>query len=394
MGTSIPTLEDFFKDLCWESAPYVEFEAEDRGMSFRDTSSLCPNGKLEDEHHLAALQSSAVMVCITSTKYFLRKFCGKEYYLFDQRRRQGLEVGKNPPPVILPVIWAPVEGGLPQYMDEVQYIPKEVSDIYRKEGLKWLRRWDRDSYDKCITAFARAIVEARKKYGKAVKPLDKVPDLDNIPNAFAGGKWSDAVGPEGGWLPGPEVANFVFVAQSRDDRPKPEGRYGADSSEWRPYFPSELETILDHATEAVKKQFRFREIRVDDDLRAELKGARERKNLSIVVGDPQALALEDFKSARSIEELWWDGLALLLPCHEPVDTCEDLQTRLKITLPVLSQVKSPNIRGPLRTPAELQAALDATLSELRRAVTQPAIDKKDKSGGPPPDLSPTGGSKS
>lgn len=382
-----PYLEGFFRDLCLEISTLVEYSADDPRLSFRDKSSL-PMMENWSTNIMGALQSSAVMVCVTTAKYFSRKFCGKEYYIFDQRRRQGLAAGQNPPPVILPVIWVPA-GGLPDFMNEVQQVPREVADSYRDSGLRYLRRFDTRSYDLCVSAFAQAIVKAWKNY-RNIKPLDKVPKFDDVPSSFAAGKWTDAVGPEGGWLPGPEVVNFVFVAQSKEDCPNPEGRYGSNSSEWRPYFPSELETILDHASEAVKKQFRFREIRVDDDLPAELKSAKERRNLSVVVGDPRALVLEDFKSVRSIEELWWEGSALLLPCHEPVDPWEPQAPKLKSALPILSQAKLANYRGPLRTPAELQAALDATLCELRKAVTQPAIDNKQKSADPPPDLSPAG----
>jgi hypothetical protein len=381
-----PYLEDFFKDLCWEISLLTNYSPEDEELSFRDKSSL-PIMENWKTNIVGALQSSAVLVCITSVKFFKKEFCGKEYYVFDQRRRQGLLAGKNPPPVVLPVIWLPA-GDLPDSMNEVQQVPKDVSDAYLQRGLRDLARFDRGLYDRCVTAFARAIVDAWKEYAKKIKALDNVPDFENVPNAFAEGKWEEAVGPGGAWLPGPEVANFVFVAESKDECPIPEGRYGTNSSDWRPYFPTEPDTILEHATKAAKKQFRFREIRVNDDLPGELEHAKKRKNLSIVIGDPKAL--NGFKAAQSIEQLWWEGLALFLPCHEAVIK-DDQKTTLKTAFPIISQILSPNVRSP-GTPAELQAALDLTLSEMRKAVTQPEIDSRDKSGDPPPPgLSGSGG---
>ena len=211
-----------------------------------------------------------------------------------------------------------------------------------------------------------------------------MPDFDDVPNAFAGGKWKDAVGPDLRFARGPEVANFIFVAESKDECPDPEGRYGADPSQWRPYFPDKMETVLDHAMQATSKQYRFREIPVNNDLPAELEKAQERQNLSIVIGDPKALPLDGFRTVRSIEQLWLKGsIALLAPCHAAVAPCADKKTTLKSPFPVISQIESANISLP-RDPAELRAALDKALFEMRMAVMQREIDSKGKTGDPPP----------
>jgi hypothetical protein len=214
----------------------------------------------------------------------------------------------------------------------------------------------------------------------------KVAAFENVPNAFAGGEWTDAVGPDGGWLHGPEVANFIFVADSRDDCPEPEGRYGANSAEWRPYFPREPETVLDHAAKAAKKQFRFREIRINNELPSQLEGARNRRNLSILIGEPKALRST---LGRAFEQFWWDGFAVLLPMHEALVKPDEQELALQSTLPVISQIVSPNVARP-RTPAELQAALDLVLYYMRKKITQPEIDSREKTGGPPPGLTGTG----
>jgi hypothetical protein len=242
-------------------------------------------------------------------------------------------------------------------------------------------------YDRCVSAFAKAIVAAWKSYEKKIKPLESVPAFEDIPNAFAGGRWSDAVGPDGSWLPGPEVANFVFVAESMNESPEPRGRYGADGSQWRPYFPSEPDTAMDYATNAVRKQFKFREIRVTEDFRGELERARNRKNLSILIGDPKALPLDSFEAVRLIEQLLLcETCAVLLPYHERVAKIDEQDRAVKEAFPVISQVQSSNVHRP-RTPAELQTALDVVLREMSKAVTQPEIDSRDKTAPPPPGIS-------
>jgi hypothetical protein len=286
--------------------------------------------------------------------------------------------------VVLPVVWVPAD--LPEFMKAPQLVPKEISAAYLNKGLRDFARFDRASYDRCVAAFAAAIVDAWKKYGKKMKALASVPAFENVPNAFAGGKWEEAVGPDGGWLPGPEVANFIFVADSRDDSPELEARYGANSSEWRPYFPREPETVLDHATKAVKKQFRFREIRINEELPGELERAKKRKNLSIVIGEPKALGGD---VAAAIEQTWWEGAAVLLPFHEKVFQSGDHETAFRSAFPFISQISSPNVARP-RTPAELQAVLDSVLTRMSKQVTQPEIDSREKTETPPPGLSGIG----
>ena len=88
---------------------------------------------------LKALQKSAVMVCVTSPAYFQKEFCGKEYYIFDQRRRKGLAQNEIPPPVILPVIWALDDKTPPSEIAKIQQEQEGYPDRYRTKGLRWLK---------------------------------------------------------------------------------------------------------------------------------------------------------------------------------------------------------------------------------------------------------------
>jgi hypothetical protein len=372
-------LENFFTDLCHEIA-ILSGQDEDQ-LRFRDKSSL-PLMEPWDDNVVAALQSCTVMVCVATVRYFNREVCGKEYRLFDLKRKQRLPDGQDVPAVILPVVWAPCD--LPPFMQDLQLVPKEVSDSYLEKGLRHFARFDERSYGRCTEAFAASIVKTWKKH-KNIKPLDKVPDFENIPNAFAAGKWEEALGPDGGFLAGPEVANFIFAAESRDESPQPAGRYGTTGSAWRPFFPTEPETALDHAAKGLKKRFRFREILFGETFRSDLEQAKKRKNLSILIGEPRALALESFKEASAFQDLWWEGFSVLLPCHQSVARCSDQDAAFQSKFPVISQVAlSP------RTPAELQDSLDRVLTKMSQAVVQPAIDAREKKNPPPPGLSGAG----
>jgi hypothetical protein len=382
-----PYLDDFFKDLAGEIAPHTPWPAEDERVAFTDRNNirLMENWAPRIDE---ALQTTSVLVCITSVAYFLKEFCGKEYYVFDQRRRQGLAAGTPPPPVILPVIWAPVLDGLPEFMTEPQYVPPGIADEYRRVGLRRLKRLKRPAYDECVVAFADAIRDAAHRYN--IPRLPDAMDFDEIPNAFASGDWQEAAGPRG-WLTGPEVANFVFAGRVRGDVVPPTPRFGDLPAHWRPYLPPRPTTILEYAKNVARKKFKFREIRVDSTLAEELAAARNRKNLTIMVADPHALPLPTFQRARAIEDLWWEGTALVLPCDDSVPRAVEtgVPQGLEAVFPMIAQTSSAAVRVA-GSDQELETVLDVTLTELRAAVTKAETDRKEKTDAPPPDLHPSG----
>jgi hypothetical protein len=383
-GDLDPYLEEFFRDVCAEIAPNVPFEAESEDLSFRDRKSL-RLGEHWQSHIEGALQSTSVLVCMTSVKYFNSEFCGKEYYFFDARRRQGLAPNQDPPPLILPVVWAPIAGGLPGFMNEVHQLPAGVRDSYRRVGLRRLKREKSSEYDTCVNSLADAIVEASQNH-PAGGPLPGPLDFAQIPNRFAGGDWQEAAGPNG-WLPGPEVANFVFAAGLRGASSAPQGRYGDRPAEWRPYLPPELTTILEHARNVTRDKFKFREIPVDKALAAELAAARTRKNLTVVVADPSILTSPGFGPVRAIEDVWWEGMAVVIPCDDTVARGGDarLPAEITVALPVISQSNTVSLVA-VDSHEALQPTLDLTLTKLRTAVTKAETDKKNKTDAPPADV--------
>jgi hypothetical protein len=376
-------LKDFFDDLCEEIAQSTKWPPHHEEISFRDTKNL----RLMENwrtHIEGALQSSSVLVCITETAYLNREFCGREYYVFDQRRRQGLKPGTDPPPVILPIIWTPVYGGLPEYMKSDQQLPKDIETTYLQLGLRRLRKEKPRMYERCVMAFADAIVNAWRTY--KIPRLPGVQDFAQIPNQFADTEWAEAAGSTG-WLSGPEVANFVFAAGSSEDFPQPAGRYGTRASEWRPYLPPHPDTILHHAKKAARS-FKFRELPVDEHLERELEAAKDRKNLTVLLADPHCLDCETLAPIRNLEKTWWDGTGIILPFNDPVLQWKDpeVQNVFQNTFPVLSQTQAQNIRANIMSGNELQLAIETTLADLCTAVIRSEADKKKITDQPPPGL--------
>ncbi len=378
-------MEDFFKDLCAEIAPDTEWAAHDEQISFQDKKNLRVMANWESDIE-KALQNSSVLVCITSLAYFKSDFCGKEYYVFDYRQRQGLGSGAKPPAVILPVIWAPVVDGIPDFMNEPHQVPQGVADVYREKGLRYLKRFDGHSYDVCVTAFASAITHAWREYPD-IPSLPNVSNFDEIPNAFEGGDWKDAAGPTG-WSRGTEVVNFVFAAGVGQGISVPAGRYGKASAEWRPYLPPVPTTVGEYARQATEKHsLRYREIPVNDRLETELRAAKGRKNLTVALVDPQAVTMPRYECVKILDDLWWEGTALLLPCDGAAAEWDaETQQRVSSRFPVISQLKAPTYQAPIRTAEELHTSLDVTLSGLRAAVTRAETQNKEKTDDPPPQI--------
>ena len=375
-------LEAFFEDLCAEVAPYTPWAADDLRISFRDGQNLA----LMQEWRpalLKALQTSAVLVAITSPAYFQKRFCGQEYYIFDQRRRQKLTPAGQPPAVILPVIWAPVQSGLPETIDQVQWQKGSMHPLYETKGLRYLKKLEPAEYDRCVTAFAEAIKDAWQSHPN-IPELPNVAPFEDIPNTFAGGNWEEAAGPQG-WLPGPGVANFVYAAGLSHELPQPAGRYGTKSSNARPYLPPEPTTIGELARAVTGKQsLRYREIPIDHNLESELQAARDRKNLTVVVADPNTLAMQQYQPVTVFDKAPWEGTALLMPWDGMIRPWDaQLQATVTTSFPIRSQSKAPPFQAPILTVNDFAKTLDITLTDLRAAVTQVGAMVKDKTDEPP-----------
>ena len=164
---------------------YTPWAAEDLRISFRDGQNL-PLMQEWQPALLKALQTSAVLVAVTSPAYFQKRFCGQEYYIFDQRRRQNLPPGTQPPGVILPIIWAPVQNGLPDCIDKVQWQKGSMHPLYESKGLRYLKKLEPTEYERCVIAFAEAIKNAWEAH-KNIPELPNVAPFEDIPNTFAAG---------------------------------------------------------------------------------------------------------------------------------------------------------------------------------------------------------------
>ena len=366
----------FFKDLCQFVATNTAFEPEDDELAFRDRKNLKLGERWEPELR-EALEVSSAFVCLTSPGYFSRAFCGREFYVFDQRIKKYAAVKGVLPPAVIPVIWAPYE--MPPIMETYVWkadFPKE----YEQKGLRELRWLKSALYKKILAAIGRRIVDVWNEREKQAELTSGVaPDFDQIPNAF-GGEYAEAANAEG-WIHGPGVANVVYGAGTKHAVPSLSiaPKYGDSPRDWKPYLPPSPQTIADLTKTVVHGQaLKYREIPVDDNLDSELASAQKRKNLIVMVAD--AASITDWQNSKlsDFDQLKPEGTALLMPWDESQQSLwrnEKLQKNIEQIFPIKSRTPAC-YRAPILSVDQMKTTLDTTLVEIRDSLTKLGTSSK------------------
>jgi FxsC-like protein len=344
---------------------------------FRDISSI-PVGQPWNPAIVTALQSSAVLVCVVTPKYLQSEACGREFHLFTAHR--------GPSAVVLPVIWT--QANLPAELAQFQFPRLNMPPLYSQEGLFFIKfRMKIGQYRNCVAEFARAIIAARNGL-PAGPPPTIVRPFEELPNAFA--RFQNKTGPD--------VTTFVYAAGLRHEVPTAPPQYGDTSADWRPYYFADSKTVSEIARRiAARQSLSYREVVADDGLAAEIQRSRSRKNVTLAVADPRTLDLDRCKPVSVLDEDPWDGTAVLIPWGDGSGPSwnESFQQTVKALFPKRSTADEPYFRSPIATFSEFEAALDATLTRLRGAMTRNEANQHPPTDSGPPRLSgPSGGAAS
>src|SRR6185369_7793397 len=143
------TVDTFFEDLCSEVGQRHRLGGESADVCFRDQKRLQMGEKWEAPL-VEAVQTSAVLVCLTTPAFFFKPFCGKEHYVFDQRRR-AVATNGDVPGVIIPVVWTVADEFKAIYGD-VQAKNAEFPKDYWTRGLLTLKKLSRAKYNRCLVS--------------------------------------------------------------------------------------------------------------------------------------------------------------------------------------------------------------------------------------------------
>lgn len=146
-----------------------------------------------------ALQQSAVMICLLSTAYMHSERAGKEWQIFEMRRRRTFEEAPGPMPeslahVILPVMWNQWHGPFPGVVNELLAHP---AHIHQRQALMTMFKsagMSHREYAEFVKALAHQITDLTPP-ANTLLPLDPFPPMSEVPSAFqlwvGGGNGSD-----------------------------------------------------------------------------------------------------------------------------------------------------------------------------------------------------------
>jgi hypothetical protein len=151
-----------------------------------------------------ALRTARVALCMTSPSYFESENCGREFSAFRMRAERSKGGG------IYPIIWRPAE----EWPDAIAQFQQGAATIgaYLQEGLAYMLRLARHrlGYRQLVETFASDL--ARIVLERPLAPLDRLPPLETLPNAF-GSRDTQAL-----QVGSPRVV-FVFAAESPFGKP-------------------------------------------------------------------------------------------------------------------------------------------------------------------------------
>jgi hypothetical protein len=255
-------LNKFVEDLSARVARKLPTPRE--GVRFFDSSSI-ETGEVWSDQLADALMKSKVGVALYTPSYFTRRWCGKEFQVF-LNRRQAVQNASG----IVPVLWMKCTT-LPSAVDKFQYKDAAFPAEYAQVGMQQLLRLKAvyaDKYELALEAVAERIVAAA---AQSLKPLAAL-DFDNLRSA-----WEESVeaNPQSHKEGSVSKTCFVFVS-----------RQGWD---WQPY------PVLDRKIGAVAQQIsgelglRYEEIKCDATLKDKLKETNESKVPTVLFADPGSL---------------------------------------------------------------------------------------------------------
>jgi FxsC-like protein len=257
-----------------------------------------------------ALATCRCFVAMTSPRYFRRDYCGREWYVFNDRLDMYLRQHGLPAPALLPVRWIPTDPMHP-IADPIQNAhAATASRSYLEFGLRQmldLKRF-RDDYVHFVFELARRILAVARDHEVPVRrrPLQ----LDSVPNIFAD-EAHDAItvvaaGParprraRSGRRTRRTFVHFVVVTGSRDEMATLRGKldyYGETAAHWRPYYPSTDEHLSNVAHNvALDRQFECAVADIED-LGERIDGAVNRNELVVLLVDAWSPGLATHRQA-------------------------------------------------------------------------------------------------
>ncbi len=179
MGTDQEPIKRFFDDLCLEIGYIAGGLKESDPAAFDQEMPLGVTWQRRLSYFLA---NCRVLVPLLSPPFFESEWCGKEWWVFNQRAVEIRPPLRDDEPAVVPVIWVPVPSDrMHPALSRLQYTNRHMPDSYTREGLLALSRSDGRDYRVAVYQIAKRIGELLEH--TTVAP-GKMVNLNTAPNAF------------------------------------------------------------------------------------------------------------------------------------------------------------------------------------------------------------------
>lgn len=238
-------VQEFFGDLSeavarlagvgWDQAGFVDGQM--------------PLGATWSQELADALATSSCLVALTSPRYVVSDYCGREFRVFADRVDAHEREFRRRPPAVLPIRWIPCDR-VPGALTGFQHKNFPAGTVYAQDGLLTLkqRRRHHDEYQDFVDALAKHIVQTDRDH-RLLRPVRR-PVLAEVTSAFETTRRRPAPGSSAARSPRSTSARHVWfvlaagsAAELAGSRGGAEDRYGALARDWRPYRP-ELEAPI------------------------------------------------------------------------------------------------------------------------------------------------------
>ncbi|MFF7977172.1 FxsC protein [Streptomyces sp. NPDC007905] len=251
-------------------------------------------------------------VALYSPSYLNSEYCGKEWTAFRERLERYRQETDINVPALVPVMWTPVEGELPDEVANLQYNEPGM-DEYLTHGLLRILKADPmgPAYRRIVEKVAAQVRLVADRYRL---PLTPGLDLGDVRSRFPAA-WQRSAAPGTGHV-------RVFLVAGVAD-PLPEGRnrpeyYGRSPQEWTPYQPPKRPTIAHRAQKAIVQEGYTSNIEVvDAGLNSRLDETMENNQISILLVDPWAARTPAYRDVLAeFDSQHHPTTGVLVPCHD------------------------------------------------------------------------------
>lgn len=262
----------------------------------------------------AAVGHCRAFVALYSPAYLNSLYCGKEWTAFRARLHEYRRETEIDVPALVPVLWAPMEGELPEEIARFQYHEAGMGQEYVTHGLMQILRTDPTgrTYRGIVERVAARVRMAADRFRL---PFTAGLDLGEVHGLFPVAEHQRAAAPGTGHVQ-------VFMAAGVAD-PLPEGRqrseyYGRSPREWTPYHPPKHPTVAHRAQKVIVEEGYTSNIEVvDAELSTRLDETMVNNQTSILLVDPWSVRTPGYREPLA----HYDGqnrpaTGVLVPCHD------------------------------------------------------------------------------